>query len=226
MHSIKLRLNDLNRAKIGRNAHLSTQLRDSEQDFGVQLTIQGSPELIKNLLEEIELHLTIQHGTTTEQWEAKVREFVSAHQPLSLIGSKNDLSKYIEAPKFKAMKTPIRAANTVVIALERTRPGGTFYVFSIPGLSIPAGANVLVTMPWSVSTVGFSFPRSGNPDLFLHNRSAASPIFAASTAFGLAPDSVAWVDVPWAFFIPVYRISARSAGQHVLDFTTFTLTFP
>jgi hypothetical protein len=208
-----MNLDDFQVERRGTWGRSVAQVRDVAGEETHQLVLEGRDDLVREVLGESDFTLEIDPGATREQWEERLAERFGAQRE-----TRSELDEVERlAGLFKEPPGRPSPRDTLVLSVERLRPGGTTYTLVIP-LFVPTGVTLFLPLPPVCVCAAAVFPASGDPDLRLAVNGLGPPFVATSILGGTAVDRVAFAApcIPFFGFVPFLRVTGFVASACVL----------
>jgi hypothetical protein len=190
---------------------LVSQVQDVSGDELFELTIAGPEELVREVLGDATIEITIDSAQSVEDIKRRFDELSAEHrkQLWSLAGLENvdDL--------FKPEPASPKRETSVLAAVRPLSGEGTPFAIAAAGFTVPATVSFFFVGSWVFFTNGAVLPATGDQDLRLRLFSITGPVVASSTAGGTALDFV-WFTIPSPFgplpFLPVFEVLGFTTG--------------
>jgi hypothetical protein len=182
-----------------------TNVRDVGGDEEFELTIAGPEALVREVLAEATVELTID-STQSQDTGMRMRDELSAQQRKSL-WSLAGLERVDELLK---PDPPVARRDATVLAAVRPVQGdGTPFAFTLSAFTVPSGVSLFFFGTWVGFAIGSVVPASGDQDLFLRLFTPTGPVVSSSRAAFTAPDVVWFTGFP---FVPVFQVLGFTTG--------------
>jgi hypothetical protein len=209
-----MKLDDFERSDDKGYTRLVSQVQDVSGDELFELTIAGPEKLVREVLADATIELTIDSARSVEDMKPQFDEWSADHrkQMWSLAGLENVDDLFKPAPAAPQRDT------TVLAAVRPIRGEGTPFAFStgpffLPVLAVPTSFVFFGSLV--VFANGAVFPASGDQDLYLHLFGPTGPVMSSSRAGGTTPDFV-FLTIPTLFgpipFVPVFEVRPWTTG--------------
>jgi hypothetical protein len=209
-----MKLDDFEHSEERGYTRLVTEVQDVSGDELFELRIAGPDELVREVLADTTIEITIDSARSVEDMKPQFDEWRAGQrkQMWSLAGLENvdDL--------FKPVPAAPQRDTTVLAAVRPMRGEGTPFLFSIGPFFLPVLA-VPTSFVFIGSVVVFAngtvVPATGDQDLYLHLFNPTGPVVSSSRLGGTAPDFV-WFTAPTPFgpipFVPFFEVRPWATG--------------
>lgn len=206
-----MKIDEFERREDKGYARLVSQLQDVSGDELFELTIAGPDELVREVLGDATIDVTIDSAQSAEDIKRRFDELSAEHrkQLWSLAGLENvdDL--------FKPEPASPRRDTSVLAAVRPVSGEGTPFAITAAGFTVPATVSVFFVGSWVFFANGAVLPATGDQDLRLRLFSTTGPVVSSSLAGGTALDFV-WFTLPSPFgplpFLPVFEVLGFTTG--------------
>lgn len=203
-----MNLEDFERRGDKDHARFVTQVHDVSGDEAYELTLAAPEVLIREVLADATIELTIDSARTQDTLVREAEELRAEHRrAMWTVAGLEKITDLLKPPP-----PPPQPENSVLAAVRPVGGEGTPFSVSISAFAVPAGASFFFFGSWVFGTFGSVLPRSGDQDLFLHLFGATGPVVSAS-ALPLTLLDAVWFVIPPPFpFVPVFRIFGFTTG--------------
>jgi hypothetical protein len=214
-----VRIDEFERREDKFYARYVSQVRDVSSDELFELTIAGPDELVREVLAEATIDITIDSAQSVDDLKRRFDELSAGQRKhmWSLAGLEN------VDELFKPEPASPRRETSVLVTARPVNGEGTPFVISVAGFTVPATVSVFFFGSWVFFANGVVLPSTGDQDLNLRLFSTTGPVVSRSAAGGTAPDFV-WCTLPSPFgplpFVPVFEVVGFTTGVCA----TFTAT--
>lgn len=206
-----MRLDEFERRETKGHLRLVSQVQDVSGDEQFEVTIAGPEELVREVLAEATIEVTLDSARSAEDMKPEFDKSVAEHRKdlwsLAALENIDDL--------FKPEPTSPKRETTVLVAVRPVSGEGTPFAIVASGFTVPAAASVFFVGSWVFFTNGALLPASGDQDLFLRLFRTTGPVVASSAAGGTSLDFV-WLTLPSPFgplpFLPVFQVFGFATG--------------
>lgn len=206
-----MKIDEFERREDKGYTRLVSQLQDVSGDELFELTIAGPDELVREVLGDATIDVTIDSAQSTEDIKRRFDELSAEHrkQLWSLAGLENvdDL--------FKPEPASPRRDTSVLAAVRPVSGEGTPFAITAAGFTVPATVSVFFVGSWVFFANGAVLPATGDQDLRLRLFSTTGPVVSSSLAGGTALDFV-WFTLPSPFgplpFLPIFEVLGFTTG--------------
>jgi hypothetical protein len=203
-----MKLDDLERRGDKNHRRFVTHVQDVSGDEKFELTIAGPDALVRDVLADATIELTIDSAQSQDELARALEERHPQQRKAmwSLAGLDDVDSLFKPEP-------PRPQRETSVLAAVRPVGGeGTPFAFSFSTFAVPGGTSVFFFGSFVGFTFGSLLPASGDQDLFLHLFATTGPVVSASVFPFTSPDVVSFA-LPFPFFfVPVFQVFGFATG--------------
>ena len=190
---------------------LVSHLQDVSGDELFELTIAGPDELVREVLGDATIDVTIDSAQSVEDIKPRFDELSAEHRKqlwsLAGLGNVDDL--------FKPEPASPRRDTSVLAAVRPVSGEGTPFAITAAGFTVPATVSVFFIGSWVLFANGAVLPATGDQDLRLRLFSTTGPVVSSSFAGGTALDFV-WFTLPSPFgplpFLPIFEVLGFTTG--------------
>jgi hypothetical protein len=206
-----VKIHEFERRDAKGHTRLVSRIQDVSGDEQFELTIAGPDELVREVLGDATIEITIDSARSVEDIKRQFDELSAEYRkPLwSAAGLENidDL--------FKPEPASPKRDTSVLVAIRPVSGEGTPFAIAAAGFTVPATVSVFFVGSWVLFTNGAVLPASGDQDLTLRLFSTTGPVVMRSRAGGTALDFV-WLTLPSPFgplpFLPVFEVVGFTTG--------------
>jgi hypothetical protein len=206
-----MKIDEFERSDDKGYTRLVSQVQDVSGDELFELTIAGPEGLVREVLADATIEITIDSAQSVEDIKRQFDELSAGQrkQMWSLAGLEN--VDYLFKPE---PESPER--DTSILAAVRPVNGeGTPFAISVGGFTVPATVSFFFLGSWVFFANGAVLPLTGDQDLNLRLFSTTGPVVSRSRAGGTALDFV-WFTLPSPFgplpFVPVFEVVGFTTG--------------
>jgi hypothetical protein len=211
-----MNLEDFERRGDSGRPRFVTTVRDVGGDEVFELTLTAPEALIREVLAEATIELTIDSARTQETLVRETDHLRAEHREamwrVAGLEETEDLLK--PQPPWP------RPEDSVLAALRPVHGEGTPFSLSISNFGVARGRRIFFTGSWVFNTFASVRPSSGDQDLFLHLFAATGPVLSASILPGVLLDVVSFAVPPPFPFLPVFEVLGFITGT-CANFTAF-----
>jgi hypothetical protein len=201
-----MNLDDFEQSGDKDHSRFVMNVQDVSGDEQFELTIAGPRALIRRVLADATIELTVDSAKSKEDIQSTIEERQTEQRKTmwSLAG--------LEKPDdlFKPEPAWPERAKSVVTAVRPVGGEGTPFAFTVSTFAVPAGTNFFFVGSFVGYTTGTVLPATGDQDLFLTLFAPTGPLVSSSRNSFTALDFV-WFTFPFPF-VPVFRVFGFATG--------------
>jgi hypothetical protein len=203
-----VKLSEFKRSGSGARTRFVARATDVASQEEFELTIAGPGPLVKRMLGDADIELTIDSRRTQDQVLAEFGAPAQDQQRQAmweLAGLEDTGALLKPAPE------PPERKSAVFAAVRPLAGRGTPFGFVVTGLFVPAKVSFFFFGSLVFTTVGSLLPTTGDQDLFLHLFSPTGTIVSSSMSGGTSLD-VVWFTFPFFPYVPVFEVKGFATG--------------
>jgi hypothetical protein len=190
---------------------LVSQVQDVSGDELFELTIAGPEELVREVLGDATIEITIDSAQSVEDIRPRFDELSAEYR--KQLGSLAALEKVDDL--FKPEPASPKRETSVLAAVRPLSGEGTPFMITAAGFTVPATISFFFTGSWVFFANGAVLPGSGDQDLNMRLFSITGPVVSRSRFGGTSLDFV-WFTIPSPFgpipFLPVFEVLGFTTG--------------
>jgi hypothetical protein len=200
-------LADFKRSGSGARSRFVGRVTDAGSQEEFEITIAGPPALVKRMLADAEIELTIDSQRSQDQVLADFESAQTEQRKAmwDVAGLEDTAALLKPAPE------PPQPKTTVFAAIRPVSGHGTPFALLATSFFVPKGVSFFFFGSFVFTAVGSLRPTSGDQDLFLHLFSPTGPTVSASILGGTSLDVVAFT-FPLFPVVPVFQVFGFTAG--------------
>jgi hypothetical protein len=202
-----VKLADFKRSGSGARTKFVAGVKDAASGEEFELTIAGPGALVKKMLAEAEIDLTIDSQRTQDQMTADFQPALEdQRKSMWELAGLDDTEALL-----KPAAAPPQAKTSVFAAIRPVAGHGTPFAVIVRSFFVPKGASLFFFGSFVFTAIGSLVPASGDQDLFLHLFSPTGATVSSSRLGGTSLDLVAFTFplFPW---VPVFEVQGWAAG--------------
>jgi hypothetical protein len=204
----QVKLSEFNRSGSGARTRFVARVTDAASEEEFELTIAGPGALVKRMLGDADIDLTIDSRRTQDQVLAEFGTLAQdqRRQAMWEVAGLEDTGNLLKpAPEPPDPKTTVFAAVRPVVG------AGTPFALTVTGFFVPRLFSFFFFGSFVFTTVGSLLPATGDQDLFLHLFSPTGTTVSSSRSGGTSLD-VVWFTFPFFPYVPVFEVQGFTAG--------------
>jgi hypothetical protein len=203
-----MKLADFTKSGRGNRSRFVAKVTDAASQEEFEITIAGPSTVVKQMLADAEIELTIDSQRTQDQLLADFEPARKEHEKsIWELAALQDLKALLKP----APKQP-QAKSSVFAAVRPVAGHGTPFVLLATGFFVPAGFSFFFGGSLSFTAVGSLRPATGDQDLFIHLFTGTGPIVSSSRLGGTSLDFVWFTTGGFFPVVPVFEVQGFTSG--------------